>query len=134
MYSPCPAHHLLRDRNGRAGLLVERFDRVATPGQPLVRLAQEDACQVLGRYPAARYRLTFQEAAAGLAGAVHDAGGSRPLALRRMLVMAAFSYLIGNGDLHGKNLSFRQSSRGLWEVWPASDQRSPTCAGRIRWH
>lgn len=118
---PVPAHHLLRDRNGRAGLLVERFDRIVTAGQPLVRLAQEDACQVLGRYPAAKYRLTFQEAAAGLAGAVHDAGGSRPLALRRMLEIAAFSYLIGNGDLHGKNLSVRQSPRGLWEVSPAYD-------------
>ena len=116
-----PNHQLLPDRAGRLGLLVERFDRVVVPGGPPRRLAQEDACQVLGRYPAAKYRLTFQEAAAGLAGAVEEAGGSRPLALRRLLETAAFSYVIGNGDLHGKNLSIRQAASGIWDVTPAYD-------------
>jgi serine/threonine-protein kinase HipA len=118
---PVPQHQLLPDRAGRLGLLVERFDRVVVPGGPPRRLPQEDACQVLGRYPAAKYRLTFQEAATGLAAAVEAAGGSRPLALRRILETAAFSYLIGNGDLHGKNLSIRQAPSGLWEATPAYD-------------
>ncbi|MCZ2804867.1 HipA domain-containing protein [Modestobacter sp. VKM Ac-2983] len=118
---PVPDHRLLPDRAGRLGLLVERFDRVTAAGAPPRRLAQEDACQVLGRYPAAKYRLTFQEAATGLAHAVEVAGGSRPLALRRILETAAFSYLIGNGDLHGKNLSIRQAPSGLWEATPAYD-------------
>ncbi|GAB3358765.1 type II toxin-antitoxin system HipA family toxin [Modestobacter lapidis] len=118
---PVPDHRLLPDRAGRLGLLVERFDRQVVLGGPVRRLAQEDACQVLGRYPAAKYRLTFQEVAAGLARAVEAAGGSRPLALRRILETAAFSYLIGNGDLHGKNLSVRQAPSGLWEVTPAYD-------------
>ena len=118
---PVPPHQLLHDHAGRAGLLVERFDRqVAADGSPR-RLAQEDACQVLGRYPAAKYRLTMQEVASGLAAAVEDGGGSRPLALRRVLETAAFSYLIGNGDLHAKNLSIRQAPSGLWEVTPAYD-------------
>jgi len=113
-----PEHRLLHDAAGRAGLLVTRFDRV--PGPPH-RLAQEDACQVLGRYPAAKYRITLQEAALALARTVEDGGGSRPLALRRILEVAAFSYLIGNGDLHGKNLSVRQTPDGLWELTPAYD-------------
>jgi serine/threonine-protein kinase HipA len=118
---PVPPHHLLPDRAGRLGLLVERFDRVVASDGSLRRLAQEDACQVLGRYPAAKYRLTFQEVAAGLAGVVEVAGGSRPLALRRLLETAAFSYVIGNGDLHGKNLSIREAPSGLWEATPAYD-------------
>ena len=118
---PVPSHRLLPDRAGRLGLLVERFDRVVTGSGPPRRLAQEDACQVLGRYPAAKYRLTLQEVAAGLARAVEAGGGSRPLALRRILETAAFSYLIGNGDLHGKNLSIRQNPSGLWEVTPVYD-------------
>lgn len=115
---PVPDHRLLHDAAGRAGLLVTRFDRV--PGPPH-RLAQEDACQVLGRYPAAKYRISLQEAALALARTVEDGGGSRPLALRRILEVAAFSYLIGNGDLHGKNLSIRQTPDGLWELTPAYD-------------
>lgn len=115
---PVPEHRLLHDTAGRAGLLVTRFDRV--PGPPR-RLAQEDACQVLGRYPAAKYRISLQEAALALARTVEDGGGSRPLAVRRVLEVAAFSYLIGNGDLHGKNLSVRQTVAGLWELTPAYD-------------
>ena len=115
---PVPDHQLLRDAAGRAGLLVTRFDRV--PGPPH-RLAKEDACQVLGRYPAAKYRISLQEAALALGRTVEDGGGSRPLALRRILEVAAFSYLIGNGDLHGKNLSVRQNPDGIWELTPAHD-------------
>ena len=118
---PVPSHRLLRDRAGRTALLVDRFDRVVPASGSPRRLPQEDACQVLGRYPAAKYRLTFQQAAAGLADAVGTAGGSRPLALRRILEIAAFSYLIGNGDLHGKNLSIRLAPTGVWEVTPAYD-------------
>ncbi len=118
---PVPTHRLLTDRAGRSGLLVERFDRVVVPGAAVRRLPQEDACQVLGRYPAAKYRITLQEAALALADAVELAGGSRPLALRRVLETAAVSYLIGNGDLHGKNLSVRAAPDGLWEVTPAYD-------------
>lgn len=118
---PVPAHHLLHDGVGRSGLLVERFDRHRAADGSSRSLAQEDACQVLGRYPAAKYRLTLQEVAEGLARAVADGGGSRPLALRRILEIAAFSYLIGNGDLHGKNLSVRHAPSGLWEVAPAYD-------------
>jgi len=118
---PVPSHQLLRDRAGRAGLLVTRFDREIVGRSQLRRLAQEDACQVLGRYPAAKYRISLQEAVIALADAVAEGGGSRPLALRRLLEIAAFSYLIGNGDLHGKNLSIREAPSGLWEVTPAYD-------------
>ncbi|MPY79688.1 MAG: type II toxin-antitoxin system HipA family toxin, partial [Actinophytocola sp.] len=60
-----------------------------------------------------------------VAGAVADvvaAGdGSRQLALRRVIELVAFSYLIGNGDLHGKNFSVRQAPAGFWEVTPVYD-------------
>ncbi|WP_225732005.1 MULTISPECIES: type II toxin-antitoxin system HipA family toxin [unclassified Nocardia] len=115
-----PSHHLAADRNGRTALFVDRFDRIVERGQ-VRRLAQEDACQVLGRYPAAKYRITLQEAIKGLADAVADGRGSLPQAMLRMLEIAAFSYLIGNGDLHGKNLSIRQNAEGIWEVTPAYD-------------
>ncbi|WP_405491702.1 type II toxin-antitoxin system HipA family toxin [Nocardia sp. NBC_00511] len=115
-----PAHHLARDANGHAALFIDRFDRVAEHGRTR-RLAQEDACQVLGRYPAAKYRITLQEAIKALAEAVTTGRGSPSLATLRMLEIAAFSYLIGNGDLHGKNLSVRQNPGGIWEVTPAYD-------------
>ncbi|MBO0879514.1 MAG: HipA domain-containing protein [Mycobacterium sp.] len=117
---PVPRHHLATDGLGRTALFVDRFDRVVE-GSEVRKLAQEDACQVGGRYPAAKYRITLQEAMKSLAEAVVAGGGSYPMAIVRMLEIAAFSYLIGNGDLHGKNLSIRQNPAGLWEVTPAYD-------------
>nr|WP_309546043.1 HipA domain-containing protein [Nocardia farcinica] len=115
-----PPHQLAIDRLGRAGLFVERFDRVVE-GDGIRRLAQEDACQVLGRYPAAKYRISLQEAIKGLGQAVEAGEGSRRAAILTMLEIAAFSYLIGNGDLHGKNLSILRAPSGIWEVTPAYD-------------
>jgi serine/threonine-protein kinase HipA len=117
---PVPERRLVHDRKGRSGLLVARFDRAPANGRVRM-LPQEDACQVLGRYPAAKYRLKFEDAVLALAEAVEAQGGSRPLAVRRLVELAAFSYLVGNGDLHGKNLSIRRSPSGLWEVTPTYD-------------
>lgn len=118
---PVPRHRLLQDRAGRSGLLVARFDRARGSGGALRRLSQEDACQLLGAYPAAKYRVRTEQVARALADAVEDGDGSRPLALRRVLELVAFSYLIGNGDLHAKNFSAYQTDRGHWSVTPAYD-------------
>ena len=94
---------LVHDRDGKAGLLVERFDRVQQDPDnkaPLLRVHQEDACQLLGRYPAEKYRVSLKEIAGVLALC------SAPLLERlRLLQLQALSYLIGNGDLHAKNIS-----------------------------
>ncbi|MFF3225547.1 type II toxin-antitoxin system HipA family toxin [Nocardia suismassiliense] len=115
-----PDHQLATDGHGRTALFISRFDRIVENGG-IRRLAQEDACQVLGRYPAAKYRITLQEAITALADAVTTGRGSPSLAVLQMLEIAAFSYLIGNGDLHGKNLSVRQNPDGIWEATPAYD-------------
>ncbi len=117
---PTPPTQLVHDRTGRSGLLVSRFDRVLD-GERLRRLAQEDACQLLDRYPAAKYRLKVEDVAVALARAVVAGGGSRLQALRRVLELVAFNYVIGNGDLQGKNFSARSNPDGIWEVTPAYD-------------
>jgi serine/threonine-protein kinase HipA len=100
---------VVRDRGGVAGLLVERFDRVPRSLPPearprgleaFERLHVEDLCQVLGRYPADKYRITLAEVARAL-----ELATSPVVELQRLLEMQAFSYVIANGDLHAKNLS-----------------------------
>jgi serine/threonine-protein kinase HipA len=115
-----PEHRMVHDSNGLSGLLVARFDRVGG-GNDVQRVAQEDACQVMGRYPAAKYRIKLEDAIQSLAEAVTIGGGSAALLTRQALELAAFSYLIGNGDMHGKNLSIRRNTAGLWELTPAYD-------------
>lgn len=91
--------HLVHDRHGAAGLLVKRFDR-RRQNRRWVGIHQEDGCQLLDRYPADKYRLSVSDLGEALARA------DGPLAQRaRLLELVAFSYLIGNGDLHAKNVS-----------------------------
>ncbi len=109
------ATSLLHDAEGRSALLVTRFDRAGA-----TRIAQEDACQVAGIYPASKYRITTEEAITGLAEACARGGGSKVAATAELLKTVVFSWLIGNGDLHGKNLSI-YGLDGVWQPTPAYD-------------
>lgn len=106
---------LLHDVDGRSALLVNRFDR--DRGR---RIAQEDACQVTDVYPASKYRIKTEAALLGLAEACGRGGGSKLAALAEMFKLVVFSWLIGNGDLHGKNLSIYNPD-GVWQPTPAYD-------------
>lgn len=106
---------LLQDRTGRAALLVTRFDR--DHGR---RIAQEDACQVAGLYPASKYRIKAEDAITTLAQACSAGGGSKVVATMELLKIVVFSWLIGNGDMHGKNLSIYNPD-GIWQPTPAYD-------------
>lgn len=105
---------LVHDRDGAAGLLVERFDR-KREGRQWRGIHQEDACQFLDRYPADKYRLSTSDLARGL-----DLCPSPVAECARLIEVVAFSYLVGNGDLHGKNVSI-SSSGGARQLSPAYD-------------
>ncbi len=106
------------DAKGRRGLLVRRFDRVRD-GKQFRALAQEDACQVLGRYPADKYRLSAEEVVRGLSLCT----GAPKVAARTLLSQFAFAYVTCNGDAHAKNFSIVRSDRD-YEVAPLYDAPS----------
>jgi serine/threonine-protein kinase HipA len=106
---------VVHDATGRPGLLVARFDRLLDGGAVVAR-AQEDACQVLGRYPADKYRVSTEDVLAALAGVA----GAPLLAARDLVRQVAFAYLIGNGDAHAKNFSVVRVD-DEWRVTPAYD-------------
>ena len=105
---------LVHDREGAAGLLIARFDRQRSARRWL-GLHQEDACQFLNKYPGEKYRLDTSQIAQGL-----ELCDSPLVERARLLSLVAFSYLIGNGDLHAKNLSVG-NARGALQLTPAYD-------------
>lgn len=108
---------VVHDRDGKPGLLVRRFDRTpATSTEPARRLPQEDACQVLARYPADKYLLSTEQVIQGLARWTT----APVLAARTWLRQFAFAYLSGNGDAHAKNVSIVHRD-GEWLPTPAYD-------------
>ncbi|MGE6756813.1 type II toxin-antitoxin system HipA family toxin [Corallococcus interemptor] len=110
---------LVQDRDGNDGLLVERFDRSWMKAEKrLRRIHQEDACQFLDRYTSDKYRLTCAAIAEGL----RELCAAPVPELARFLLLLAFSYLIGNGDLHAKNVSIlADGPGGGFRLSPAYD-------------
>ena len=104
---------MVTDRDGRAGLLVRRFDRLPDGGM----LGVEDGCQVLDRYPAAKYSLTSEAVCAVLAAATD----APVVAGRDLLRWVAFAYVTCNGDLHAKNMAVGERRDGTYRVTPAYD-------------
>lgn len=93
---------IIKDKNDVSALLIERFDRDWNSKlNRWQRYHQEDACQFLDKYPADKYNLSFQEIAQG----IQKYSSSPEIEILKLLQLKAFSYLIGNGDLHAKNIS-----------------------------
>lgn len=107
---------VVHDTVGDQGLLVRRFDRVTDASGRVVALAQEDACQVLARYPADKYRVSTEEAIGALAGVCR----AQPVAALALIEQVAFAYLTCNGDAHAKNFSVLRVE-GEWRATPAYD-------------
>lgn len=108
---------IVYDKNKNPGLLVERFDRFLSEDKKICKIHQEDACQFLDRYPADKYRLSFQEICLG----VRELATAPMIEILKLIQLYIFSYLIGNGDLHAKNISlqteFKSGRIGLTPVY-----------------
>jgi len=100
------------DKDQNSGLLIERFDRT-----PTKKLHQEDACQFLNRYPADKYRLNLREIADGLM----ELTTAPQIEILNLLRQYVFSYLIGNGDMHAKNISLQTLEDGTITLTPSYD-------------
>lgn len=103
---------LIRDKDQNVGLLVTRFDRIQNK-----KLHQEDACQFLNRYPADKYRVSMNE----IAHAIVDITHAPQIEILNLLCQYVFSYLICNGDMHGKNISLQSLEDGTITLTPLYD-------------
>lgn len=113
----CVEAEIVHDQDDVPGLLIRRFDRVVDEDGGVTSRACEDACQVLGRWPADKYNVSGEAAVIGLANRCP----ARPVALRSLYQQICFAWLTGNGDVHAKNISILATPEGEWRVAPAYD-------------
>ena len=115
-----PKFRVITDSFGINGLLVERFDRDYA-GEQVVRHAVEDGTQVLGIYPADKYRVTAESVSQALISQC----ASRKFAALQIFQYFLFAWLTGNGDMHAKNLSILNASisgqEREWRISPFYD-------------
>lgn len=101
---------LVRLKDGSLALLVRRFDR--TPENR--RVPMEDFCQLNGLYSADKYSGTAELCVR----TVRRFSAEPPVDLLRLFRQFLFSWWVGNGDLHLKNLA-------LLTLEPAAPRLSP---------
>lgn len=84
--------------------VIERYDRVAENDR-VKRLHQIDLCQLLNRWPGAKYE---SEGGIDMKTAYRALDQTRQPAVSRQqfLRWVVFNYLIGNSDAHAKNVAF----------------------------
>ena len=118
---------VITDADQAKGLLVARFDRAPT-GSGFRRIAQEDACQFLGRWPADKYRVTTNE----IARRLMELASAPQAAVADLVNQVAFSWIVGNGDFHAKNFSLQwRPEEGLVVPTPVYDIVSSLPYGRL---
>lgn len=114
---PVADAQLVRDRDGRPGLLVRRFDRIPGEDGTTMALSCEDACQLLGLWPADKYNVSSEQVVTRVA----EICSARALARRDVYRQLVFAWATGNGDVHAKNISVLRGRDGEWKVSPAYD-------------
>jgi serine/threonine-protein kinase HipA len=109
--------HTFRDRRV---LIVERFDRLWTEDQRLLRLPQEDSCQALSVPPNLKYE---SDGGPGITDILKLLRGSdEPLSDQRSFLKANIVFwLMGATDGHAKNFSIFLSPGGRFRMTPFYD-------------
>jgi serine/threonine-protein kinase HipA len=104
----------------RRVLIVERFDRLWTGDQRLLRLPQEDSCQALSVPPNLKYE---SDGGPGITDIVKLLRGSdEPLSDQRLFLKANIVFwLMGATDGHAKNFSIFLSPGGRFRMTPLYD-------------
>lgn len=108
---------------GKKALVVERFDRLWTKDQRLLRLPQEDCCQALSVPPNLKYQSDGGPGIRDIADLLK--GSDEPDADLRLLFKAQIVFwLLGATDGHAKNFSIRLAPGGRFRLTPLYDVMS----------
>ncbi|MGH7824411.1 MAG: type II toxin-antitoxin system HipA family toxin [Candidatus Binatia bacterium] len=113
----------IADFKGNRVLVVERFDRLWTRDERLLRLPQEDCCQALSVPPTRKYE---SDGGPGMAAILDLLKGSDdPETDRRLFLKAQIIFwLIGATDGHAKNFSIFLQPGGRFRLTPLYDVMS----------
>lgn len=110
-----PPHGLIRLADGSLAYLVRRFDRL--DDDPVRKRGQEDFCSLAGLRSADKYQGSMERCLKLVRRHAADPDESA----RRLFLQIIFSYWVGNGDLHLKNLSLTERDDGHYTLSPAYD-------------
>lgn len=110
----------IADFAGRRVLVVERFDRLWTKDNRLLRIPQEDCCQALSIPPSRKYESEGGPGIAAIASLLK--GSDTPAKDQRTFFKAQVVFwAMGATDGHAKNFSVRLAAGGRFHLAPLYD-------------
>lgn len=107
-------HTLLKTDSGQLVYITKRFDRLN--GR---KKLMEDFCQLAGLLSADKYKSTMEKA--GSLITKFSSPSARTSDLINFFDITLFSFLVGNSDLHLKNLSIIKDEENQYNLSPAYD-------------
>jgi serine/threonine-protein kinase HipA len=114
---------------GRAVIVVSRYDRTVDPVGHVERMHQEDLCQATGNPPAKKYQEAGGPSLRTIARLLSDVD---PNSLTTLLQAVTLHVLVGNGDAHAKNYSLLHEPSGAVRLAPLYDVMSTLSYGDDR--
>lgn len=111
-------------------ICLKRFDRVGAQESSMIesgmlprilRLHQEDLCQITGRRPAAKYQARGGPTLRDLAMAIRRYTVAPETELQNALTASVANVCLGNGDAHGKNFALLVTPEGYHTLAPFYD-------------
>lgn len=105
-------------------IVVERYDRVVDERSEVVRLHQEDFCQILNVLPENKYAEYGGPSASAVLDVLGKTGAYANANVQRFVEMLFFNYLIGAPDAHAKNYSVLLGMEGQAVLAPLYDVAS----------
>jgi serine/threonine-protein kinase HipA len=107
-------------------LVATRFDRLRDDVGTVLRLPQEDICQIRGISPFYKYQAEGGPGFVDVHETILRLSAEVVTDTRRLLDIAIYNYLIGNCDAHGKNFALVTSQDGTVRLSLAYDLVSTT--------
>jgi len=109
-------HGLIRLKSGELAYIARRFDRVLQK-KSVLKLPQEDLCQVLGLLTEDKYSGSIEKIGRAIRNHCTNVGYD----LTVLFDVVLFSFLMGNSDMHLKNFSLLEKEGQGYGLSPAYD-------------
>ena len=112
----CVPHSLIRFKDGELCYTTRRIDR----NNDGSKVAMEDMCQLSERLTEYKYKGSYEQ----IAKLIHKYSTTPKLDLTNYWEVVVFSWITGNSDMHLKNFSLYQMTKGEHTLTPAYDMLS----------
>jgi len=115
-----PWHGLIKAKDNSFLYVIKRFDRLSKNQ----KIPQEDFAQLMGATRSTKYSANMER----VCEVIEEFTSFPTLELEKIFKLTLFSFLVGNEDMHLKNISIQTTQKGVRQLTPVYDLLNTTIA------